>query len=257
MAGIFCNIAGIDDYRTCDLKTQSPIANIHMQDLTIIAGMAQPDEVPPEEQPNLDDEDLEIFCTTFQEYGPGDDKTYTQMYKRSFDFPTLKDIFTKRTCSGLGQYDSGLMTSLGAHLLHEMIHWRQLIRAANNQERFDTVITHHVWIREPDPDDPDDYIYEEEEHDYIDDYSKSEYQNPPANPQTGYGPKNAHDLVLNGNQASFRNADNYRWYAVSRYWSWKCTDANDGRKVVFGPQTDGDFDDSMIPEDCDGQVPCP
>lgn len=230
-----------------------PISNVHMQDLTIIAGRATDDEVPPSEQPDLDNPDLEIAATTFQDLGPEENKAYTQLYKRAFDFPTLDDIFTKRTCDGLGPYDSGLMTSLGAHLLHEMIHWRLLVRASNNEQQFDAVITHDVWL--PDPDDEDEL--EEEEHDYIDDYNKNEYEDSDADPATGYGPANAHQLVLNGNYRSFRNADNYRWYAVSKYWSWRCTQATGGHRVIFGGQTNNALGDDIVPRGADGQIPWP
>lgn len=229
------------------------IINVHMQDLTIIAGFAQPDEVHPSEQPDLDNSELDIFCTTFQDKGPREEKAYTQVYKRAFDFPSFDEIFTKRGCGGLGQYDSGLMTSLGAHLLHEMVHWRLLVRAENNRERFDAVIPHVVIL--PDPDDEDLEI--EEEHDYIDDYDRDQQEDPEIDPLTGYGPKNAHDLVVNGGGASFRNADNYRWYAVSKYWSWRCTLAAMGRRVTFGQQDNNDLGDKQIPPGCNGEIPCP
>lgn len=252
MADIFCNVAGIENPKSCDLSTMSPIINVHMQDLTIIAGVARSDEVPPSEQPNLINPDLDIFCTTFQDKGPNKDKAYTQFYKRAFDFPSINDIFTQRTCYGLGQYDSGLMTSLGAHLLHEMMHWRLLVRATNNEKTFDAVIPHTVLY--PDPLSEDEY--EEEEHDYIDDYDKDQYEDPDIDPTTGYGPTNAHELVINGEDASFRNADNYRWYAVSKYWSWRCTQAAKGQEVAFRQQVNNDLGDAQIPKDCNGQIPC-
>lgn len=249
---IFCNIAGIENPEKCDITTMNPITNVHMQDLTIVAGLATPNEIPSSEQPDLINPDLELFATTFQDRGPGDTKAFTQLYKRAFDYPSLKDILTKRTCDGLGPYDSGLMTSLGAHLLHEMVHWRLLVRDVNNEERFDAVITHTVLL--PDPDDSD--KLEEEERDYIDDYNKDEYEDPDIDPVTGYGPANAHELVINGNDVSFRNADNYRWYAVSKYWSWKCTQVANGQNIVFGQQNNNDFGDGIVPKDCDGQIPC-
>lgn len=215
--------------------------------------MAQPNEVPPEEQPDLKGGELELFCTTFQDYGENDDKAFTQFYKRGFDYPSLEEIFTLRTCQGLGPSDSGLMTTVGAHLLHEMVHWRKLVRTDNNKERWDAVVVHNQWIEDPD----EEGKYEEEEIDIVTDYDKNNYKNPPAKPVTGYGPINAHQLALNGNRASFQNADNYRWYAVSKYWSWRCTWANGGKKVVFGQQNNEYFDDGIIPEGCNGRIPCP
>lgn len=229
------------------------VSNVHMQDLTIIAGFATPDEIPQSEQPDLENPDLDLFCTTFQDRGPEGNRAYTQVYRRAFDYPSLNDIFTKRTCAGLGRYDSGLMTSLGAHLLHEMVHWRLLVRASNNEEQFDEVIPHTVLV--PDPNDEDEL--QEEDRDYIDDYDRNQYEDPDIDPRTGYGPTNAHELVINGDDACFRNADNYRWYAVSKYWSWKCTQVANGNKVVFDQQDNSDLGDAIIPPGCDAQIPCP
>lgn len=230
-----------------------PISNVHMQDLSIIAGRALPNEVPPDEQPDLDNPDLEISATTFQDLGPEGQKAYTQMYKRAFDFPSLNDIFNKRTCSGLGQYDSGLMTSLGAHLVHEMIHWRLLVRDLNNKQKYDEIIPHTIYLPDPEDEEEDEEVVQ----DFIDDYNKNEYKDPDIDPSTGYGPANTHLLVINGGMASFRNADNYRWYAVSKYWSWRCTLAARGQKVVFGQQDNNQLGDDIIPLGCDGQIPCP
>lgn len=252
----FCNIAGIEDYKTCDLSTQGLNTNPILKDLTIIAGKARPEEVPPEDQPDLEDgegDELDIFCTTFQNYGENDDKAFSEYFRLAFDFPSLDEIFTLRTCAGLGPTDSGLMTSLGAHMLHEMVHWRDLVRADNNKERFDAVVVHNIWAPNPD----NEGQYEEEEMDIITDYSVKNYKNPPAKPTTGYGPVNTRQLVLNGNHASFQNADNYRWYGVVKYWSWRCTQANGGKKWEFKQQTNEYMDDSMIPKGCNGKIPCP
>lgn len=136
------------------------------------------------------------------------------------------------------------MTSLGAHLLHEMLHWRYLVRDGRNQVPFDTVIKHTVYVKDEQGN------QKEEERDYIDDYDRDVYEDKDIEPLDGYGPKNAASLVINNESDSFRNADNYRWYIVSKFW-----------QVGFGNQFDAQYDESkgdqMIPQGAKGQVPYP
>ena len=135
------------------------------------------------------------------------------------------------------------MTSFGALLLHEFVHWRLLTRFADTQDLgFDTLIRHTVTI--------DQDTDETEDRDWIDDYKGEEYPEKHLDPDDGYGPQHAHQLVVNEEGDSFRNADNYRWCAVDIFWTWFC-----GRE--FEQQDDNDMGDKIIPEGSNGQVPYP
>lgn len=114
-------------------------------------------------------------------------------------------------CGGLSDHDSSLMLVLGAVFLHEMLHWPRLVR----------------WVPDYDKLIPLDQYGQST----IVDFVPSPGQYPPA----GYGPLYAKTInegqPLNpqtGKSASIQNSDNYVWYALSKYWSFKC-----GR--VFGP----------------------
>lgn len=104
------------------------------------------------------------------------------------------------------------MTTFGAHILHEFVHWHHLTRTPENGQFYDQLITHDVYK----PNENGEEV--EETHDYIDDYDRDEYDDKDLDPDDGYGPQHAHQLVVNNEQDSFRNADNYRWFAVSLYW---------------------------------------
>lgn len=131
------------------------------------------------------------------------------------------------------------MTTLGAHLLHEMVHWRILCRASDNEQEWDQVIPHVL-----------DGLDEPTTVDWIDDYLYDEYHDKNIDPSDGYGPIHAWDLVINDVGDSFPNADNYRWYAVSKYWMYRCN-------KHFGQQTDEEHEDRMVPAGANGQVPYP
>lgn len=92
-------------------------------------------------------------------------------------------------CDGLGDHDSELMTSIGSLLLHEFMHWTGLLE---NVPNFDDLI-------------------EEGEIGFpqIGDF-------PGPDPPDGYGPLHAKQLK------SVENADNYRCYAESKYWQYRC-----------------------------------
>lgn len=122
-----------------------------------------------------------------------------------------------------------------------MFHWRYLIRTAANQEDYDLII---------------DRYYFDQEFNLIPyncpvDYRPSAPEGTrPNDPPDGYGPAHAAELVLNNEEDSLRNADNYRWYVVSKYWQWIC-------KRQFDKQDDTMQDDRMIPSGSNGQVPYP
>lgn len=122
-----------------------------------------------------------------------------------------------------------------------MIHWRYLIRTAANQEDYDQIIPRDLY----------DLEFDAHYYDYPVDYRPgASIETRPNDPPDGYGPAHAAQLVLNNNGDSFDNADNYRWYVVSKYWQHIC-----GRP--FDKQEDPFKDDRMIPPGSNGQVPYP
>jgi len=141
--------------------------------------------------------------------------------------------------------DSGKMTSFGAvAILHEMLHWNYLVRTEENENQFDDLITHLVQ----DQDDEDEE--ELDERDFIDDYSDEYYEDRPITPIDGYGPVNTAKLVVNNEGDSVQNADNYRWYMVSKTWEFICAEQ-------YAVQTDQSRSDTMVPIGSKGQVPYP
>lgn len=115
------------------------------------------------------------------------------------DPPPANTPFIGYTCDRLGDHDTDWMTSPGGVLLHEFMHWGHLLRNIPNID---------IWI-------PDGYI--------------TDFPGP--NPENGYGPFNAQQLLFlstKGDPGKFRqnevlqNADNYAVYAQSKYWSFVC-----------------------------------
>jgi hypothetical protein len=88
------------------------------------------------------------------------------------------------------------MNSGGASLLHELIHWRLLTAPAPG---FDDLVGTLVV-------------------DYIKPAANPHFADPPS----GYGPQFAGQLVGHANGDARKNADNYRWYALSKYWHDRC-----------------------------------
>ncbi|KIW76207.1 hypothetical protein Z517_10953 [Fonsecaea pedrosoi CBS 271.37] len=99
------------------------------------------------------------------------------------------------TCDGLGDDDSDWMTSPGGILLHELLHWTFLLDDITgfsdiideNDDEFPQIVD--LWG----PDPPD-----------------------------GYGPFHVMQLRTQGAYIAIQNADTYRCYAQSKYWTWKC-----------------------------------
>ena len=155
---------------------------------------------------------------------PGDDRQAASLSvcDNGFKFPRIHEITNPNRAgpgvgAGLGTSDNGWMTSLGAHILHELVHWRYL---------FDDIPGWNQHIRKSAIDDPDNMRY-------IIDYSYATQLEPGKyrEPDNGYGPGHAHDVALhdiasNGPQAGYHdglnNADNYKWYAVSKWWARAC-----------------------------------
>ena len=144
----------------------------------------------------------------------------TELYLRAFDYPTLDDIIAHRGLQGLGNRDSGLMTPMGGHLVHEALHWRYLVinKEGDNADDFNELVIHTVFFEDDDGDVGDPPI--EEERDYIDDYTVDDpewHPNPFVTPFDGYGPRNCRELVSNAQGDSFRNADSHYWYIISKF----------------------------------------
>lgn len=76
------------------------------------------------------DSDFEwaAYTTQFGELG---NEAWMSLCEETMLFPSLAEIEDPQQagpgCDGLGSTDSGWMTSLGGHILHELIHWRFLL----------------------------------------------------------------------------------------------------------------------------------
>lgn len=112
-------------------------------------------------------------------------------------------------------------------MLHEFIHWQYLLKDVTGYN--DVVKLSPVGV--------------------IDDYNYNAWRKwqPevywPDPPENGYGPFNA--LVLNHNYNDIAhlgqvNADNYRWYVQSKWWSLQC-----GRNFDKAPADGGKTDDRL------------
>ncbi|OQU98033.1 hypothetical protein CLAIMM_03870 [Cladophialophora immunda] len=112
-------------------------------------------------------------------------------------------------CDGLGDRDTAYMKVIGATVLHELFHWPWMFLSVPDYAARVPDHDHRIW----------------------------DYDGPWA--PGAYGPFNA--LRINqlpadprtGNSQSLQNADNYVWYALSRYWSFRCA-------KTFGPALSAD-----------------
>jgi len=140
--------------------------------------------------------------------------SWQSLCEEAFDFPFLWEVellatdlsghvLPGHTCAGLGDRDSDFMDSPGGILLHELMHWTYLLQTVDG---FSSLI------------EPDEGGFRQ-----IRDYS-----DPNGAPVNGLGASNAMQLKNRGQYAAIQNADNFKWYALSKYWSWRC-----GR--AFGP----------------------
>ncbi|OAL34370.1 hypothetical protein AYO20_06423 [Fonsecaea nubica] len=134
-----------------------------------------------------------------------------------FDWPSIEDIANPPqtswardshgqprpgySCAGLGDFDSDWMKTVGSTILHEYIHWGFLFVHVPDWYHFIRV-NDRGWRA-------------------IEDY-------PGPNPPNGYGPYRAKlikDTYGAWDQAypvTVNNVDNYVYYALSKYWSWRC-----------------------------------
>ncbi|OAG34403.1 hypothetical protein AYO21_11428 [Fonsecaea monophora] len=134
-----------------------------------------------------------------------------------FDWPSIEDIANPPqtswardshgqprpgySCAGLGDFDSDWMKTVGSTILHEYIHWGYLFIHVPGWYEFIRV-NDQGWRA-------------------IDDYSG-------PNPPNGYGPyrakqiKDTYGAWDQAFPATVNNVDNYVYYALSKYWSWRC-----------------------------------
>ena len=168
------------------------------------------------------DPDVTLFAHTRQFADLGN-QALISICPVSFRFPSLGQILDPSKagpgCAGLGPVDSGWMTSLGGHILHELIRWRFLVY---DGPLFDETIVEHEGV--PDGEN------------IISDYDSEESSE--IEPPNGYGPYNTRQRREHKNNDAVNNVDNYRWYAQSMYWKWKC-----GRS--FGPAPDDSYTDML------------
>lgn len=140
--------------------------------------------------------------------------SWQSICEESFDFPFLWDIeliatdpsghvLPGHTCAGLGDRDSDFMDSPGGIILHELTHWSYLLETVPGFSE----------------------LIEGDEGGF---HQIKDYSNPGGTPPNGLGAFHAMQLKDVRPYAAIQNADNFKWYALSKYWAWRC-----GR--VFGP----------------------
>ncbi|KAI1622294.1 hypothetical protein EDD37DRAFT_468304 [Exophiala viscosa] len=118
-------------------------------------------------------------------------------------------------CDGLGDHDNSFMTVTGSTVLHEFFHWPIILQDVPGYNTFIPPDSHG-------------------------NHQIGDNTGTAIGLSHSYGPYNTRLINLlapnpvTGKSQSIQNADNYVWYALSLYWSWKC-----GRP--FGPgQSDAD-----------------
>lgn len=144
----------------------------------------------------------------------GGQYAWQSLCEEAFDFPFLWEIellatdlsghiLPGHTCAGLGDRDSDYMDSPGGILLHELMHWTYLLETV---DRFSSLI------------EPDEGGF----------HQIRDYSNPSGVPINGLGAFNAMQLKNRARYDAIQNADNFKWYALSKFWSWRC-------RRTFGP----------------------
>ena len=81
-----------------------------------------------------------LYTAYTVQFGDLEDRALISICNDGLKFPGLKQIMDAALplsqggpgCAGLGTHDNGLMTSLGAQLLHEFVHWRFLLQDVSN-----------------------------------------------------------------------------------------------------------------------------
>ena len=142
-------------------------------------------------------------------------------------------LLAERQCSDIyGDNDNVLMTSRGSIMLHELTHWRTLN------------------IKAPDF---DFYVQTKKNLNNIIDYFLPK-NSPFRGPAHGYGAFNSHQLVDHANGDATINSDNYRWYALSKFWQLRCPEKNSGEG--WGTAVDDSRPGPPVaPEDQPGRCP--
>lgn len=195
MAGVFGFISGAFD-------NNSPLGTTYIPKvLTYYLG----DHGLADEDQCASDEDQLGYSNAI----PSDDPplqqyTFTSICTRALDAPLLSEV----SCDDLGNVDSDEMNTLGGTILHELLHVPAFISRLPHHEK----LLH--WGNSQDK------------------TSISDYEQPDdvtSPPDDGYGPTGAEDLrMFQGRYVCRSNADNYVFYALSRYWSKKCGKAFKG-----------------------------
>ncbi|KAJ9605494.1 hypothetical protein H2200_010151 [Cladophialophora chaetospira] len=105
-------------------------------------------------------------------------------------------------CDGMGPRDTGFMEPTGVTHLHEIFHWPVPFLQVEDYDKN---------IKE----------------NYDNGHQILDWEDLPAGATDSYGPYNAMlinqlPLTSDGFSPALNNAENYVWYALSKYWSWKC-----------------------------------
>ncbi|KIX97028.1 uncharacterized protein Z520_07142 [Fonsecaea multimorphosa CBS 102226] len=135
----------------------------------------------------------------------------------AFDWPSIEEIANPPqtswardnqgrplpgySCDGLGDFDSDWMKTMGSIILHEYMHWGFLYIQVPNWYYY--IKTTSMGFRA------------------IEDYTGPF----PPNGYGAYHAKTIKDIYGSWDQAwpqTLNNADNYVYYALSKYWSWRC-----------------------------------
>ncbi|KIW33162.1 uncharacterized protein PV07_00033 [Cladophialophora immunda] len=162
-----------------------------------------------------------------QKYDTLGDLGFISVCDYAFNFPSLADIENPPSwardpttgapepgfgCDGLLDHDNDYMLSLSGIMLHEIFHWPYLLRDIPG---YDTYIS----------------LYQDDQ------LAIQDWDGP--FPTDGYGPY--HAMQINNLQPqqsssgwpSLNNADSYLYYALSKWWQFKC-------RRTFGPAVDED-----------------
>ena len=161
----------------------------------------------------------DIQVTAYLDYDNPKLDGYIYICPRAFEWPSIEDIANPpRTawarnpagqpsagysCGGLGTYDSDWMRTMGSTILREYLHWGFFFNGVPEWYQKIPVDPERTSIRQI-----------------------RDYKGP--NPPSGYGPYNSEQIrILYGNSgqqypATVNNVENYVYFALSKYWTWRC-----------------------------------
>ena len=189
--------AKLDDSTIIDILSSPGVHEMSAQFNRLVLSVGDHPDLPSTKQLCERSENGNPLAFTFLSHALGD-WAWISFCEDAWQYPSLDQIYNPVDankgkpgwgCDGLGDHDSEFMTTLGGLLLHELMHWTWLLY---NFPNFDDLIGQGA-IGLP----------------QIGDF-------PGPEPADGYGSLHAKQLK------SVENADNYRCYAESKYWQYRC-----------------------------------